>query len=651
MSKKLTTEEFIERAIIVHGDKYGYDDVEYTGRLYKVKIFCKDHKVYFEQVAKEHLLGRGCKMCLWESISSNDNEFVEKANKIHKNLYDYSNVKYVNAKTKVEIICKEHGSFFQIPNSHLRGAGCPHCNKLNNVNRNAIKFSDFVKRAINVHGYKYEYEEDTFINGETKMSIFCPTHNVRFQQTPTGHLVGKSGCRLCSTEKFIASNTKSTEDFIKQAKIKHKNKYSYEKTVYKNSKTSLIVTCNIHGDFEILPSTHLSGSGCRKCSIENKVIVVKEEDKVKNTRSDLLNYFTSEEYSSMYRYSKKIIESKCPLCGFTEKLPMLRLVSRLHPCKRCSSGGVITEKLFLNILDLVGESYSYQYMPDWSENKRYDFYLPNHNCIIEIHGLQHYKDVSGWDSKYEDVKNNDIYKKNLAIKNGINLYIEIDARLSSYNWLKDNYIKGMKGIFEISNEVFSKAFEYSQKSIMYKILELWKIGMSIKDLSNELGVSKQLVSRHLIASKSIGISNYGTPKKILQYDLNLNLIKIWDSHSEARKSTGINTILEVCNLKNKTARGFIWKFEGDEDFSFNTKPKERKTYTKKIVMKTIFQYDSSLNLIKEHNSMVEATEYSGVRPNYINRCLSKHRKSSGGFIWSCEPLHEVNEEEDYNDKI
>ena len=47
--------------------------------------------------------------------------FIRKCLNIRGDKYDYSKVIYLKSKSKVEIICKEHGSFYQTPNNHLKG--------------------------------------------------------------------------------------------------------------------------------------------------------------------------------------------------------------------------------------------------------------------------------------------------------------------------------------------------------------------------------------------------------------------------------------------------------------------------------------------------------------------------------------------------
>ena len=118
--KRLTTEEFIEKAKKVHGDRYNYSKVEYKNNCIKVIIVCKIHDG-FKQKPNGHLNGKGCPKCVGQNKTTK--ELIKQFNKIHRNKYDYSKVEYINSRTKVIIICKKHGEFSQTPNNHLRKRG------------------------------------------------------------------------------------------------------------------------------------------------------------------------------------------------------------------------------------------------------------------------------------------------------------------------------------------------------------------------------------------------------------------------------------------------------------------------------------------------------------------------------------------------
>lgn len=129
--KRKTTKDFIEESIIIHSNKYDYSLVKYKNNKTKVKIICPIHGM-FEQIASKHLIGRGCPKCANNNLCTTE-EFIEKSKQIHTK-YDYSLVDYKNNKTKVKIICPTHGIFVQTPTSHLSGNGCPYCSKNKKMN-------------------------------------------------------------------------------------------------------------------------------------------------------------------------------------------------------------------------------------------------------------------------------------------------------------------------------------------------------------------------------------------------------------------------------------------------------------------------------------------------------------------------------------
>lgn len=127
MPKKLTTEEFIEKARQIHGDKYDYSKSIYTFSRNKIKIICKKHGE-FEQSVNNHLNGKGCQKC--NIKYENESDFINESKLIHNNKYNYEKVIFLNTITKVIITCKEHGDFEQTPSNHISGKGCYKCGNL-----------------------------------------------------------------------------------------------------------------------------------------------------------------------------------------------------------------------------------------------------------------------------------------------------------------------------------------------------------------------------------------------------------------------------------------------------------------------------------------------------------------------------------------
>ena len=123
----------------------------------------------------------------------------------------------------------------------------------------ALTTPQFIKAAKSVHGSKYGYHKVDYVGALTKVTITCPKHG-DFKQTPNGHLY-ENGCPRC-----YGNVRKTTPQFIKDAKAVHGTKYKYTKVEYVNTRTRVIITCPIHGNFEQIPDQHLYGYGCHKCT-------------------------------------------------------------------------------------------------------------------------------------------------------------------------------------------------------------------------------------------------------------------------------------------------------------------------------------------------------------------------------------------------
>jgi len=254
VAKTKDTKQFIKEAVEKNGDKWIYTEVNYINAITKVIITCLIHG-NFEQRPNDHLSGKGCPKCAGVAKTKDTKQFIKEAVEKNGDKWIYTEVDYINGKTKVTITCSIHGDFEQIPNNHLQGHGCPKC-------AGVAKTKDtkqFIKEAIEKYGDKYGYEKVIYIGAHKKVTIICPIHG-DFEQTSSNHLQGH-GCPKCA-----GNTTKYIEQFIKEAAEKHGDKWIYTEVNYINDKTKVTITCPIHGDFEQTPHNHLQGCGCPKCT-------------------------------------------------------------------------------------------------------------------------------------------------------------------------------------------------------------------------------------------------------------------------------------------------------------------------------------------------------------------------------------------------
>ena len=198
-SNKSNTIQFIFNSNNIHGYKYDYSKVEYINSNNKVIIICNKHGEFL-QSPFNHLNGSGFNIC-GKILQNNKTkltheEFIQRSIEKHGYRYDYSKVEYINSKTNVRIICREHGEFLQKPCFHYRnGHGCNICG---GSNKSTTK--EFIKKAIIVHNDKYDYSNVQYVNAINYIIIICRKHG-DFLQTPNNHLRGK-GCPRCVSNKY-----------------------------------------------------------------------------------------------------------------------------------------------------------------------------------------------------------------------------------------------------------------------------------------------------------------------------------------------------------------------------------------------------------------------------------------------------------------
>jgi very-short-patch-repair endonuclease len=223
--------------------------------------------------------------------------FIEKAKLVHNDKYDYSKVKYINSKTKVCIICPEHGEFQQTPNDHLQGKGCKKCGYVMAAIKNKSNVEKFIENAVKIHGNRYDYSKVNYVKRKEKVCIICPVHG-EFWQTPHNHLSG-NGCLYCANENRNVGSKSNTSLFIEKAKTVHGNRYDYSKVNYVNAKTKVCIICLEHGEFWQTPNNHLFNQGCPSCKqskLENRLELIlqnnnisyikqKRDSKIRNKRS------------------------------------------------------------------------------------------------------------------------------------------------------------------------------------------------------------------------------------------------------------------------------------------------------------------------------------------------------------------------------
>lgn len=258
-------------------------------------------------------------------------EFVEQAAE-HWPTYDFSEVAYVDAHTKVRVGCPLHGVFFQTPCGLLTKYGCPQCGRERKCKSLSSTQQEFLRKARAVHGNRYGYDSVQYVDCHTPVIIHCTKHG-EFRQKPLTHLTGRK-CRACGIEERNASLFGSLEDFRQRATETHQGRYTYEESVYRGAHAPLTIHCTVCGtSFRQTPAKHLKGQGCKSCSLRQA------GERGRNTQEHVLKQFHAShgnryDYSQMeYTGSKSKVAIGCPKHGIFWQYPFDHISG--HGCPSC----------------------------------------------------------------------------------------------------------------------------------------------------------------------------------------------------------------------------------------------------------------------------------------------------------------------------
>jgi hypothetical protein len=386
-----TTESFIEKSISVHGDKYDYSKSTYAINE-KVVIACPIHGEFY-QTPLCHMRGQGCPKC-GKVISSSarritQEEFIARAKEIHCDKYDYSKSKYTVGDELIAIICPIHGDFKQKADNHLAGRGCDKCG-----GTSQLTSDEFIIRAKQRHGDKFDYSETHYKNAQNKIGISCRSHG-KFRILPFDHINSRYGCQQCGVLAHARAATLTFDDFIQKAVQVHGNKYDYSQVDYIDVRSKISISCHTHGKFIQQPCSHVQGQGCPKCS-GNSLLTTEEF-----IQKSKLFHGNKYDYSRVI-YSRQTVkvELGCPKHGWFFQQAGSHM--RGSGCWTCSESK--GERRIRMYLDNRGIAYTSQYR--LSYGGRFDFYLPEYNLGIEFNGRQHYMPIAFGSRQYgAEIKN------------------------------------------------------------------------------------------------------------------------------------------------------------------------------------------------------------------------------------------------------
>lgn len=326
-------------------------------------------------------------------------KIIKKFKCIHGDKYDYSKVDFIKTTIKVCIICPEHGEFWQEPHAHLKGQGCPKCSVNKRSKSKTSTTENFIKKAKEIHGDKYNYLKVNYINNKTKVKIICPIHG-EFEIAPNAHITGeKRGCPKCGNLKKGILKKMNTESFILKANKKHNNFYDYSLVKYIDTNTQIEIICPKHGIFKQTPNSHLMGTKCPKCASElrseKNILTTKEFIEKANIIHNNKYEYSKVEYK---RFDIPIIITCSEHGDFIQK-PYIHLDG--SGCQKCAM-------LFSNyeielgdyIASIIGEKNIVRNDRTILNGIELDIYIPSKKIAFEFDGLYWHSEIKKPNKKY-----------------------------------------------------------------------------------------------------------------------------------------------------------------------------------------------------------------------------------------------------------
>lgn len=284
----------------------------------------------------------------------------------------------------------------------------------------------------------------------------------------------------------------------------------------------------------------------------------------------LVDYFVNKEEAYLYtRGSGVKVLLKCPNCGTEKKMAIDTFVAFGLGCNICSDGLSYPEKFVASFLGQLNVEFITQYSPSWAEGKRYDFYLPKQNIIIETHGEQHYLKKNGYSRKrpFEQEKINDLLKETLAKGNLNCKYVQLDCRESSLEWIKENIKK--EGILE-SLKVNEEQIDWEKcntdgvSSKVKQACDLWNSGVKNSvEIAKILNINYNTVSRYLKKGKDSNLCDYSPSfgeKRVKVLETNREYASAHELERCSEKDLSVrmtfSSICRVCRGERGSYKGY-----------------------------------------------------------------------------------------------
>lgn len=444
-----SSSNLIKRGIALYGNHFSYEKVKIADLRDKTIITCKKHGDVI-MTGNYHIYnqgGFGCYICNKEKKDEKlrlkkEKEFFKKSISQFNNNYSYDKSEYKGFDHDIKLTCKKHKlDFVTTPRNHFstQYGGCCDCNRTDPK----ISFGTFLKKAHNKHKniYRYPRHKGThLLNKVDDIQITCQNHG-NFNLNIKKHITKGIGCPHCS-KKQRNSPSITNEEFVLRSQNLYGESYTYDRCKFSGINENVILGCNVrdHGYFSVQSSKHLHrNQGCPKCSNHTPRLTTKQFIK----RAKLIHGEYYDYNLVKYHDYYTPVDIICPMHGVFSQKPANHLSG--NGCSNCKRSK--EEVKIINYLKLHKIPFITQHKIDQDNVRMYcDFYLPNHNTIIEYDGFQHYlpvtfggtKDTDIFDAikKFKNILYRDELKDKYAKSNNLRI-IRIPFWLTSAKVLKN----------------------------------------------------------------------------------------------------------------------------------------------------------------------------------------------------------------------
>lgn len=443
----------------------------------------------------------------------------------------------------------------------------------NSVGEKVLFVYDDIEGYIDIIGY---YKKDDVIYLKLKYN------NNEIEMKP-GNLVR---CKIAVLiNKMLRTHIYNVGDRVDNLLImellKHKSNVDKGDRAYKYK-------CLIDGNVGEITEYDLKvGNRCPVCS--GNLLMVGYND-FATAFPDMVKYLLYPNDAKLYtKRSNKKIKVKCPDCKHIKEVSVTNLASQGYSCIMCGDGISKPEKIMISLLKQLGITFQPQVSNKklkWIKGKiRYDFYIPSLNMIIETHGIQHYEESPRGRTLKEE-QENDRLKRELAIENGIEHYVELDCRKSDLEFIRYNILNSkLNELFDLTKIDWLKCEEFALKNIIKQVCDYWnnkEEWETTKDLAEKLGLNRTVATTYLNKGVKLGWCNYDPKEENRKSALKSSnlckkrvkilkggvLLGLFESVTELSKQSEVlfgikldhRSIASVCRGERKQHKGYMFEY-------------------------------------------------------------------------------------------